>query len=301
MHMEAVLMHWRRGRHCIPDGQSRQSPAEQPMASDPLETVQVSLPPRTAAALGQSALAIRGPCADLSVVGVIRSTGCYEPHVMEAITDRVPAGGTFIDVGANIGVHSVLAALRAGRGGRILALEASPVTYPILVGNLATAGCPGAAAVPVAVWDAPATIAFSHIPHIIGGSHVNPAAHEVGQVFTVPCDTLDNLAAGAGLERVDLVKIDVEGSEIRALLGARKTLCRYRPPIIVEFNRLTLREYGGASVFDLYQCVCDLGYRTKILHEDGSITAVAAYEQMERISRQWTLRLDVLCEHALAP
>jgi FkbM family methyltransferase len=262
-----------------------------------VEVVQVSLPPRTAAALGQSALAVRGPSADHSVVGIIRSTGSYEPHVMEAIIDKVPVGGTFIDMGANIGVHSLLAALRSGREGKVLALEASPVTFPILVDNLASAGCPGAVAVNVAVWDAPGIIAFSHIPHIIGGSHVNPTADENWQVFTVPCDSLDNLAEKAGLERVDLIKIDVEGSEIRALLGAQATLSRYKPPIIVEFNPLTLREYGSSSVLDLYQCLCDLGYGMKILHEDGSIIPVTDYGQMERISLQWSLRLDVLCEH----
>lgn len=285
----------RRGpRDSLPDGHPHQPAPEQ---QDPFEIVQVSLPPRAAAALGQSTLAIRGPSADLSVVGVIRRTGCYEPHVMEAIIDKLPVGGTLIDVGANIGVHSVLAALRSGSEGRILALEASPVTYPTLTANLAAAGCPGAAAEQIAVWDAPATVAFTHIPHIIGGSHVHPAARENGRVFTVPCDSLDNLVERTGLERVDLIKIDVEGSETRVLLGARETLSRYHPPLIVEFNPLTLREYGSSSVADLYQCLCDLGYRMQILSEDGRIMPVTDFSEMEQISLQWTLRLDMLCEH----
>ncbi len=216
---------------------------------------------------------------------------------MEAIVEKVPVGGTFIDVGANIGIHSMLAALRAGREGRVLALEASPVTYPLLVENLSSAGCPGAVAMNVAVWDAHGTVAFSHTPENAGCSHVNPAPHESGRVFTVPCDSLDSLVAGAGLARIDLIKIDVEGSEIRVLRGARKTLSRFKPPIVLEFHAHTLRAYESASVFDLYKAVRDLGYQMKVLCQDGRIIPVTDFGQMEEISCHWQQLLDVLCEH----
>lgn len=298
-----------RGRNTIPSEPSPQSPSPQAHPDPkpdpsipqpdpgPLEWVRVGLPPRAVSAVGRPDFPVVGPSTDLSVIGVIRSTGCYEPHVMEAIIDKLAVGGTFLDVGANIGVHAVLAAFRVGSEGNVLAVEASPLTYPVLIQNLASTGCAAAVGVNVAAWDTPATVAFSHLPHILGGSHVNPSAQEIGQVFTVPCDSLDNLVERAGLERVDLIKIDVEGSEIRVLQGAQKVLSRFRPAIIVEFNPLTLREYGSSTVLNLYNCVRDSGYGMTILMGDGATVPVTDFAQMERISLQWTLRLDVLCEH----
>jgi FkbM family methyltransferase len=259
--------------------------------------VPVTLPSRVVSAVGRSTLTVQGSAADLSVVGVILNTGCYEPHVMEAMISMLPPGGTFVDVGANIGVLSALAALRVGHQGNVLAVEASPATYPFLVRNLAATGCPRALPVNGCAWDAPGSLKFCHLPHIAGGSHITTSGAEEGQVYTLSCAPLDTLMAKAGLDRIDLMKIDVEGSEIRVLHGAKQILSEHRPPVIIEFNQFTLRQHAGATVQELYRCLRDYGYRMQILMEDGTVEPVADFAAMERTSQQWTLRLDVLCEH----
>ncbi|MDB4897905.1 MAG: methyltransferase [Firmicutes bacterium] len=276
-------------------------PAPAPAPTPAEVQVAVTLPLQVASAIGRPTLTVQGPAADLSIIGVILNTGCYEPHVMAAMISILPLGGSFVDVGANIGVLSTLAALRVGDQGTVLAVEASPATYPFLVRNLAATGCPGVIPVNRGAWDAPGTLRFCHLAHITGGSHVTTTGTEEGQVYAISCAPLDTLAAAAGLHRVDLIKIDVEGSEIRVLNGASQILSDHRPPIIIEFNQFTLQQHAATSAQELYDCLRDYGYHMKILMEDGTTLPVTAFERMEQVSRQWTLRLDVLCEHAGEP
>jgi FkbM family methyltransferase len=210
---------------------------------------------------------------------------------MEVIAERLPVGGTFIDVGANIGIHSVLGALRVGPQGKVLAIEASPITFPVLAENLASTGCPGAIAVNRGAWDVTSTATFCHVPDNPAHSHLSTTGYHRGHVFTIACEPLDTLAEQAGLDRVDLIKVDVEGSEIKVLDGARKILSAYRPPVILEINPGTLRDNLGTSVLDLYQRVRDLGYNMTALLRDFRRVPVPDFHTLAQLGG-----VDVLCE-----
>jgi FkbM family methyltransferase len=264
-------------------------------------TFTVPLPSDVAAAVNRPSLTLLGVESDISIVGEVRRRGRWEPHVMEAIVRFLPPGGTFIDVGANFGIHAALAAARVGDAGRVLAVEASPVTLGLLAQNLANMGCPGAVAVHAAAWSRPEILRFRHITQVVGGSHVAFTGDERPwdgvqyQVLGVPLDTLVTLA---GLERVDLIKIDVEGSEHRVLQGSAETLRRHRPTMIIEFNQETARFFDGHTAEDLHRLVRELGYRMAFL--DPMFTAHDAndYAAMERIWQSRNQVLEVACTPA---
>ena len=156
---------------------------------------------------------------------------------------------TFVDGGANDGIYSLFAARRVGPGGAVLAVEPSGREHRRLLANLERN--PDMRVIPVraALGRAPgeALLAVAEVGHegqnTIGESVSNPkvatAKHE-----TVPMTTLDGLVEEHGLARVDVVKLDVEGSEVDALLGARKTIERFHPVIQIEAETERLASQG---------------------------------------------------------
>jgi len=261
-------------------------------------TVQVNLPERVAAMVGKSTIQVRGVAEDQSVLTVIRATGQYEPHVMQAMIDSLPVGGTCIDVGANFGVLSTLAAFRVGSGGKVLAIEASPVTHALLQETLMLNGCPNVVALNRGVWHEPATLDFHHVPHGPGWSFFSAVGAEAtGCEFRVQCTTLDAIAEDMKFDHVDLVKIDVEGAEVKVLVGAKQTLQRHRPDLIVEINPVTLKRFSGTDPAELYRCIREYGYDMSVIARDSSAIVVREYGDLERLFATGHTWVDVSCTH----
>jgi hypothetical protein len=70
---------------------------------------------------------------------------------------------------------------------------------------------------------------------------------EAGRAVVVPIITLDALVESRRLERVDLIKIDVEGFELGVLRGAVRTIRRFKPTIVMEFNSWTITAWANQS------------------------------------------------------
>jgi FkbM family methyltransferase len=160
----------------------------------------------------------------------------------------LPAGSTFFDVGANIGLYTVPASLHVGSAGSVVAFEAHPVLCQFLANNVAR-NSPGNVAIEnVAVGDSLGELLLSFNPRNPGETRV-ALEGEAGQA--VPVLTLDDYCARRGIGRVDYIKIDVEGYEPAVLRGARQTL-RDNPKILVqtEFEPAHRQRYGAADELD---------------------------------------------------
>src|SRR5207249_2412898 len=95
--------------------------------------------------------------------------GMWEPHISRWIDERLSPGDTFIDVGANIGYYSLLAARRVGPTGSVVAIEPSPKTFRALEANLAQNRLKNVRTVNAAVSDRQATVPLYHGPDTHGG------------------------------------------------------------------------------------------------------------------------------------
>jgi FkbM family methyltransferase len=133
------------------------------------------------------------------------------------ITEELGPGDTFVDLGANVGVFSLYAAKAVGPQGCILAIEPSPTMLERLRFNLSANGFRNVRIAPVAVGGARGEATF----------HTLPAAHGSASLLkmpgsrphmTVPVETLLSLLAAHGIERIDAMKVDIEGYEDRALI-----------------------------------------------------------------------------------
>lgn len=139
-------------------------------------------------------------------------------------------GMVVVDLGANLGVFATRAAKAVGPSGRVIAVEPHPDNFARLESNARRNGLARLECVQAAAGDHEGSVElFVHergINHsIVRGS---------GKSLTVPMRTVDGLVRERGLERVDFLKIDIEGAVPAALRGASETLERFRPLIALE-------------------------------------------------------------------
>ena len=190
--------------------------------------------------------------------------GAFEPNEFVFLDTLLRPGMTFVDGGANDGIYSLFAGRRVGQAGTVLAIEPSDREHRRLLANLARNPKVGVTPVRAALGREPgeAVLAVAEAGHegqnTIGPSVSNPkvvtAAHE-----TVQVTTLDLLVERHRLSRVDVVKLDVEGSEVDALLGAREMIARFRPVLQVEVEAERLASQGRTKD-ELRQLLGELDY-----------------------------------------
>ena len=187
--------------------------------------------------------------------------GCYEPHVRRCLEALLRAGDTFLDVGAHIGYHTVLAACRVGATGKVFAFEADPGLYGRLVRNVEP--LPWVRPFHAAVWETSGTLVFerSSFLHESGwGTLTTVRDLGKGEHAAVEAVSLDDWCARTPVETIRSIKIDAEGSELAILRGARETLERFRPILIVEVNDILLRQ-AGTSAAELERYLIGRRYR----------------------------------------
>lgn len=171
----------------------------------------------------------------------------WEPEIGAIMREELSAGGVFLDVGANIGYFSLLAARIVGENGHIIAFEpigrlcrqikTSAEKNNITNLRIENVGCSdGAGAAKLYLAE-----------NNIGGSSLN--ARESGDYEEVILRKLDDYVEV--LNKVDLIKIDVEGREYEALLGAQSLLQKFKPKIILEFSPDIYTKQKSTSARDI--------------------------------------------------
>jgi FkbM family methyltransferase len=188
---------------------------------------------------------------DIGVMETIRRTEHYEPDVMLALHEVLSSDAVCIDGGANIGVLTLALALYAPRG-RVIAFEPSQRCLPYLRYNLELNTVVNAHVEPLGLWSHPGTLMLNGDPRHPGGAYVGKA-----DPTTVPeqihVTSIDSWANEAGLTRLDLLKLDIEGAELQALEGASRTIASLRPSVLCEVNASALRQFHARDWTDLYR------------------------------------------------
>ncbi|WP_186416757.1 FkbM family methyltransferase [Bosea sp. CS1GBMeth4] len=137
----------------------------------------------------------------------------FDAQERELLAARIRDGFCFIDIGANIGAYSLFVAARAGRGARILAVEPQPEVFARLTYNIAQNPFGTVKAVACALADKPGELTLFLDPANKGESSVRILRSSSATSVRVPATTLLALVQSEGYERLDAVKLDVEGAE----------------------------------------------------------------------------------------
>jgi FkbM family methyltransferase len=190
--------------------------------------------------------------------------GCLEPNEMTFFRSLLKPGMVVLDAGANEGLYSILAARAVGPYGVVVAVEPSPREFRRICANLELNHLRNVRVVPKGLLDKPGSAVLHgadamHSGHNTFGAFVYESVAGVHDV-EVQVTTVDDLLADQGLDKLDVLKIDVEGAEAVLLRGATRTLQRNRPVIIMELQEPSLRAMGSSST-EVLELLEDHAYR----------------------------------------
>ena len=190
----------------------------------------------------------------------------WQPEVWESISDALPSGGVFLDVGAHIGYDTLKASVRVGPSGKVISFEPNPRTLEDLRANIAASHASNVIVEPIACTDREQTLTLydSTSEGNSGGSSLSLANADVARKGTLPSYTvqgrpIDAVVRELGLNRLDVIKVDVEGAEYLVLRGARETLRRFHPKIVMEVIPYQLANMN-TNVDELLALIKELGY-----------------------------------------
>jgi FkbM family methyltransferase len=176
---------------------------------------------------------------------VLVATGVWEPHVTAVFKRLLLPGDVCVDVGANTGYFTLLAAKLVGPTGRVYALEPAPDTFAALLANLDLNGCSNAIPLQVAAGDAQGEVLFDDQPRGMGiRSRVRPEGTDGGSgtMVRVPVRDIPSLLDDEAIDRLRLVKIDVEGYEVEVLRGLETLFdTGARPAVLIEIHLEVVR------------------------------------------------------------
>jgi FkbM family methyltransferase len=198
--------------------------------------------------------------------------GYYDLPIVRVIQELLKPGMTFVDVGAHVGQYSLLASGLVGSGGAVHSFEPEPETFALLQHNVLINDLRNVRLLRCALakssQDAELYVAR---PDNIGQTSLRQPNNFSGVRVKVQCRTLDDYDAAHGVDRIHLIKIDVEGAELDVLLGARGILSRNpKPHVIIEFWEEFLQAYGS-SCAQVAEFLQGSGYNLFWIGETGLI------------------------------
>jgi FkbM family methyltransferase len=234
---------------------------------------------------------------DTALGASVAHSGGYETAVARVIERLLERGDTFVDVGANIGLHAIRAARRVGPEGRVICFEPNPWNIELLSLTMAANKFDQVMIRPVAASDEAGEVPL----HARRGQ--SNATVEVGPVrwasdvqVTVPSVRLDDELAD--LDELALLKIDIEGAEPLAFTGMAQTLKRLKPHIMMEVFPDALRRTSGVEPADFLAHVTSFGYRLlPLIPGSDELAAAHSIESIVALPERYGVtHVDVLAE-----
>ena len=194
--------------------------------------------------------------------------GTYEPDETAFVRAHLKEGDTFLDVGANIGWFTTLAAQLVGPSGRVHAFEPRNETRSLLERSISDGGWGDRVSlhdVIVTERSGSARLVWNKTGHNPGGTRVLPDGRPVNERMVLQEASSIALDDMEFANRVSLIKMDIEGSEGLALRGARRTIERHQPVILTEVSDVALQRVSGHGALEMSAFMKSLDYSIRSL------------------------------------
>jgi FkbM family methyltransferase len=183
----------------------------------------------------------------------------FEKNVLAGILQSLTPGGVFLDIGANVGLFSIAAARHVGPNGRVIAVEPGPAQRAMLLAHAERNGIGNIEIIDKGFSDQAGSVSLFLSPDSNQGRNSLSAKNALSnRHITIEVGRGDDLL-GPTVERLDLVKIDVEGAEMLVLRGLGRTLERLRPVVIIELIPAQLKNFS-TSKEEVLSFLAALGY-----------------------------------------
>ncbi len=182
-----------------------------------------------------------------------------EPLVGELDNISLPENGVAMDLGGHFGIVAIYLAKWIKGKSKVIVYEADPQNYAVLVKNIELNAIENIIAINKGVYDHEEELEFysggSYTSSFQNTDFVEQSQHEFKKI-KVPVVPLDKEMKSWGIGRLDFIKIDIEGSEVKAILGAKELLTKYLPTLMIETHIV-----DGISTFPaLKEELSTLGY-----------------------------------------
>lgn len=192
--------------------------------------------------------------------------GAHDWAPIFAMEKIIQKGNTVIDIGANQGEYSLWAARSVGKKGKVYSFEPLSAMYAQLQENIKLN--PDFAPIITAVKKGLSNQVdeLDLYSSNLSNEGVNSLYAEEGSVFLekISLNTLDEELAKLGNPKVDAIKIDVEGAELFALQGSKKTIEKFKPVLFIEINQEACRS-AGYEAMDIMSLLEQYGYSFKVI------------------------------------
>lgn len=209
----------------------------------------------------------------------ILDQGAYEPGMVALLGRTLGPGDTFVDAGANEGWFSVVASRLVGPAGRVLAIEPQGRLQPVLAQNFRANACANVVVAPLAVGAGDGELRLHLMPSInTGASSASRPTRYPLRTQRVRCTTLAALFRSEGIDRCDLLKVDVEGAEWDLLRGAEPLLTSGAIRRIALEYHPTILARNGSSVAGIHEWLLARGFHQASEPETALYVHTAAGE-----------------------
>jgi FkbM family methyltransferase len=161
----------------------------------------------------------------------------HESHIVGRFTPK--EGDTVIDIGAHIGRYTITSSKHVGNTGKVVAIEADPENFEVLKKNIALNNLTNVLALNYAVFSTRTRMKlYEQSASAKYNSIMLARAAKTNNYVEVNADTLDNILEINEVNRVNWIKIDVEGAEFEVLKGATKTLSNENASLFIEIHNI---------------------------------------------------------------
>jgi FkbM family methyltransferase len=226
--------------------------------------------------------------AELSINGI------YEPLTTELVRAELAAGNVVLDVGANIGYYTLIFARGVGPEGRVFAFEPEPGNFALLQENVAANGYRNVTLSRLAASDRAGRARLYLDPVNAGDCRIYDSRDNRPSV-EIETVRLDDVFE-ASPERIDLIKMDIQGAEAAALRGMRRLLERHRQVrLVLEFWPYGLQLFG-ADPEEFLETLCEAGFALWNLNERrGELSRTGVAELLAEYPPAFDSATNLLC------
>lgn len=196
------------------------------------------------------------------VDAMILEHNVWEKESVEIVQMLVKPGDTVLDVGANFGYYSIMCSKLVGAAGKVISSEPTAYFGDRLKHHISKNNITNIRLLPFGFSDQTNTLEIKIDPST-ATMHM-PEQDVFLKTEQIKLVTFDSYVQENGLEKLDFIKIDVDGHEPKFLEGAKETIMKFKPDILLEINPLNYY-LAGVTIWDFYDQIKEYGYN--IYHE----------------------------------
>ncbi len=214
--------------------------------------------------------------------------GCYEEEVLKIIQEELPTGGTYIDIGSNIGQHALFASV-INPTGRVVAFEPITKLYQQFLDSIAINKITTITLHKKACGESEMQMNINFSEKNMGGASLveesNRESYET--ISIIQGDTI--LMSES---RIDLIKVDTEGFELEVLRGILGTIRKHRPKLLIEYSPILYsgpRTQNGALILELLE---EENYEIVTIDDGGKIHLT---KNLTDLAKSYSDQVNILC------